>query len=71
MDYFHDTKIQISPCIAAKAKFALNLSKKKPLNTKKCSQSYWNEVIQTFSIKNKISEKDIEKAKSQYQKLIN
>jgi hypothetical protein len=35
MDYFHDTKIQISPCIAAKAKFALNLSKKKPLNAKK------------------------------------
>ena len=68
MDYFHDTKIQISPCIEAKAKYPFNLSKKNQLNAKKCSQSYWNEVIQTFSIKNKISEKDIQKAKSQYQK---
>lgn len=70
MDYFHDTKIQISPCIAAKVKFALNLSKKSPLNTKKCSQSYWNRVIQTFPFKNKIPAKDIEEAKSQFSKLI-
>jgi len=28
MDYFKGTKTQISPCIAAKAKFALNLTKK-------------------------------------------
>ena len=70
MDYFHGTKIQISPCIAAKVKFALNLSKKSPLNNKKCSLSYWNKVIQTFSLKNKISAKDIEEAKSQFSKLI-
>lgn len=30
MDYFKETKTQISPCIAAKAKFALKLTKIKP-----------------------------------------
>jgi|TARA_B110000908_G_C9976714_1_gene323636 hypothetical protein len=34
MDYFKGTKTQIAPCIAAKAKFALNLTKKKPSNSK-------------------------------------
>lgn len=34
MGYFKGTKTKISPCIAAKAKFALNLTDKKPSNTK-------------------------------------
>ena len=45
MEYFKGTRIQISPCIAAKAKFALNLTKKKPSNIKTCSHEYlkcWN-----------------------------
>ena len=49
MDYFKGTKTQILPCIAAKVKFALNLTKKKPANIKTCSYDYWCNVIVTFS----------------------
>jgi hypothetical protein len=37
MNYFKGTKTQISPFIAAKAKYALNLTLNKPTNTKTCS----------------------------------
>ena len=70
MDYFKETKTQISPCIAAKAKFALNLTKKKPSNTKTCSYDYWCNVIETFSSQNNLSGKAAEKAKKQFKSLI-
>lgn len=70
MDYFKGTKTQISPCIAAKAKFALNLTKKKPSNTKTCSYDYWCNVIDTFSSQNKISSKTAEEAKNKFKLLI-
>lgn len=70
MDYFKDTKTQISPCIAAKAKFALNLTKKKPSNTKTCSYDYWCNVIETFSSQNNLSDKTAEEAKNKYKSLI-
>ena len=71
MDYFKGTKAQISPCIAAKAKFALNLTKKKPPYTKTCSYDYWCNVIKTFSSQNNLSGKVAEKAKNKFKSLIN
>jgi hypothetical protein len=70
MDYFKETKTQISPCIAAKAKFALNLTKKKPSNTKTCSYDYWCNVIETFSSKNNLSGKTAEEVKNKFKFLI-
>ena len=71
MDYFEGTKTQISPCIAAKAKFALNITKKKPKNTKTCSYTYWCDVIETFSSQNNLSNKATEEAINKFINLIN
>ena len=38
-------EVEISPCIVAKAKWALGLTEKKPINKKTCSQEYWNGII--------------------------
>lgn len=70
MEYFIVTKTQISPCIAAKVKFALNLSNKKPKNTKTCSYDYWCKVIETLYIKNNLSGNPIEIAKNKFKTLI-
>lgn len=70
MDYFKGTKTQISPCIAAKAKFALILTKKKPSNTKTCSYDYWCNVIETFASQNNLSSKTAEEAKNKFKSLI-
>lgn len=70
MDYFKGTQTQISPCIAAKAKFALNLTKKKPSNTKKSSYDYWCNVIETFASHNNLSNKAAEEAKNKFKSLI-
>jgi hypothetical protein len=70
MDYFKGTKILISPCIPANAKFALNLTKKKPNNIKTCSYNYWCKVIETFSFKNNLSGKTTEEAKNKFKSLI-
>ena len=69
-DYFKGTKTQIAPCIAAKAKFALNLTKKKPSNSKTCSYDYWCSVIETFSSQNKFSGKTAEEAKNKFKSLL-
>lgn len=47
---FHNTNIQISPCIASKARFALHLKEIQPINIKRCSYIYWERVIETLSI---------------------
>lgn len=70
MNYFKESKIQISPCIAAKAKFALNLTKREPINTKKCSYQYWCKVIDTFSFQMKLTKKTTEEAKNKFKHLI-
>lgn len=70
MNYFKGTKTQISPCVAAKAKFALNLTKKKPSNSKTCSYDYWCNVIVTFSSQNNLSGKTTEEAKKKFKSLI-
>ncbi|WP_297514115.1 hypothetical protein [Flavobacterium sp.] len=46
---------EISPCILSQIKFALGLKSKKPLNNKKCSNEYWNEVVEIIAEKHKIS----------------
>jgi len=71
MDYFKGTKTQISPCIVAKVKFALNLTKNKPSNTKTCSYNYWCNVIETFSSQNNLTDMTIDAAKNNYKSLIN
>ena len=70
MDYFKGTKIQISPCIAAKAKYALNISNKISNNTKKCSFDYWCKVIETIASNNNLSRKTLEDAKCKFNSLI-
>ena len=68
MDYFQGTKTQISPCIAAKAKFALNLTQAKL--TKTCSYDYWSKVIETLSSQKKLQNKTTKEAKSKFKSLI-
>ncbi len=70
MDYFKGTKTQISPCIAAKAKFAFNLTKRKPSNTKTCSYDYWCKVIETFASKKNLKVRTAEEAKNKFKSLI-
>ena len=70
MYFFKGTKTQISPCIASKAKFALNPARRKPSNTKKCSYNYWCKVIETFGSQNNLSNKTTEEAKNKFKSLI-
>ena len=46
---------EISPCIIAQVRFALGISKRHPINKKKCSDDYWNEVVEIIAITNKIT----------------
>jgi hypothetical protein len=70
MDYFDGTETQISPCIAAKAKFALHLTQNKPTNTRTCSYYYWCKVIETFSSQKNLSILAVEEAKNKFISLI-
>ena len=70
MEYFKGTKKQMQPCIAAKAKFALNLTKKKPSNIKSCSYDYGCNVIETFSFQKNLSSKTVEEAKNKFEFLL-
>lgn len=36
---------QLSPCIAAKGRYALGLKNRKPHNNKTCSKEYWIKTI--------------------------
>jgi hypothetical protein len=70
MNYFKESKIQISPCIAAKAKFTLNLTNKMPTNSKACKYQYWCKVIDTFSFQMNLTKKTTEEAKNKFKSLI-
>lgn len=70
MDYFIGTKTQMAPCIASKAKFALELSHKEPSNIKTCSYNYWCAVIESLSKENKLTATIAENAKNQFKILI-
>ena len=67
---FKGTTKQISPCIAAKAKYALNLSQTKPRNNKRCSFKYWVDVIETIASLNNLSLSKIESAKNKFKFLV-
>lgn len=45
------TNVELSPCIVAKARYALGLSRR-PKNSKKCSENYWNRVINAILLQN-------------------
>ena len=45
------TNVELSPCIVAKARYALGLSNR-PTNSKKCSVDYWNRVINAILLQN-------------------
>jgi hypothetical protein len=68
---FNDTGKQISPCIAAKARYALDNQRNQPANQKRCSQIYWNKVIDTLCENNPILNINIENAKEMYNQYFN
>ena len=70
MDYFKETKKQISPCISSKAKYALKLKSNKPSNLKRCSINYWLKVIESISYKHNVTGNLIKEAKNKYDSLI-
>lgn len=39
---------ELSPCIVSWGIFALKIKTVKPKNNKKCSETYWHEVINTI-----------------------
>lgn len=67
---FNDTQKQISPCIAAKARYALDPSRVRPINKKTCSLNYWNRVIETICQNNPSFEKRKSQAKEMFNELI-
>lgn len=66
MDYFMDTKTQIAPCIASKARFALGIAHKEPSNNKTCSYNYWSKVITSLASEKSISSEMAEEAKEKF-----
>jgi hypothetical protein len=59
MDFFKGTRKQISPCIAPKVKYALNLKTIKPKNTKKCSENYWIQSIESIVFDKEITDESL------------
>jgi hypothetical protein len=45
----------ISPCIISQVKYELGLKKVKPINNKKCSNEYWNEIVKIIAEHNSVS----------------
>jgi len=70
MDYFIGTTTQISPCIVAKAKYALKIKNKKSANKKLCTYNYWCRVIDTLSTSYNISNKISEEVKISFQSFV-
>ena len=54
---------QISPCILSKVKFALGIKSDMPLNKKRCSEEYWDKVVDYIGKINGKSDDQIRKAK--------
>lgn len=70
MKYYTDTGKQISPCILSKARFALNLTAKRPVNNKTCSFSYWKSVIDTLVKQKRLTIKTKLQASKRYNDII-
>ena len=39
---------ELSPCIVSWGRYALGMKTDKPKNTKKCTETYWHDVINTL-----------------------
>lgn len=70
MDYFKDTKTQIAPCIASKARFALGIAHNEPSNNKTCSYNYWSKVIESLASEKSISSEVAKEAKEKFSHLM-
>ena len=57
-------KVEMSPCIVSKAKYALGLKTNKPHNNKKCSEHYWIKVINYLGEQNELQHNIIEAARN-------
>jgi hypothetical protein len=71
---FRNSQIQISPCIASKARFALGLKDIMPLQQiqQKCTPNYWGRVIDTLCMRNQIDNEYIRQvAINRFDELIN
>jgi hypothetical protein len=50
---------QIAPCIVAKVRYALLLTRRKPVNSKKCSQAYWEETVDYVFKQNNVTNENV------------
>jgi hypothetical protein len=57
--WLRSTGAQFSPCIIAKAKFALHITDIPPHGNVKCSRQYWSDAIQAVGLHHGINEYDI------------
>jgi len=67
---FINSEKQIAPCIISKARFALGAKTTKSTNQKRCSQHYWNKVIDTLCENEPSLNPKRESAKEMYNQLI-
>ena len=56
---------EIAPCIVSKVRYELGLTNRKPVNSKSCSNTYWNETVDVVSdyYKDKVQKGKIKSAK--------
>ncbi len=52
---------KISPCIISQVRYELNLKEKPARNNKKCSDTYWNEVVNILWEENKSIDENLVK----------
>lgn len=57
---------QLSPCIVAKARYALGITTNEPANNKWCTQAYWNKVLEVVGSAHNVSDHKIVSASIQY-----
>ena len=62
--------IQLSPCIIAKARYALGAALNRPKNKKKCSKNYWEKVIYVLSQDLGSNKQQIDNAMDRYDEFV-
>jgi len=55
--------LEKNPSIVSKTRYALGLKKEKPVNAKKCSPAYWEEIVTALGKHYKVKKEQVEKAK--------
>ncbi len=70
---FHNTAIQVRPCIASRARFALGLkiTQPQPNENTNCTFNYWERVIETLSIIHNINQGNQQQALEMFDDLFN